>query len=178
MKIFFWISILSSSLAFTKPAEHKHREHGAHEHGAGKLGIAFEGVNGKLDFKIPSESIMGFEYAPKTEKDKKTKAESLALLENKISAMVVFESSLNCKISKEKIDVVKDEEEAKETKAEHSDTIALFNVVCEKSPAGSKISFNFQNFFSGIKDMDVQIIVDNVQKSVEAKKSGTIVELK
>lgn len=172
------IFALSAVFAVTTLAKEKHREHGAHQHGAGTLGIAFEEKKGKLDFKIPSDSIVGFEYTPKTEKDKATKKTQLEKLENNISEMVVFDPTLNCKITKEKIEVVKDQEESKETHSEHSDTFAQFNVLCEKSLTGTKIVFNFQKYFPKIQDLDVQILVGDLQKSVEAKKNGVSVELK
>lgn len=171
------LSALFALSSFAKEKT-KHREHGAHQHGAGTLGIAFDGLKAKLDFKIPSDSVVGFEYTPKTEKDKSTKKTQLDKLENRISEMVVFDSSLNCKITTDKIEVIKDEEESKETHSEHSDTFAKFDISCEKSPAGTKIIFNFQKVFPKIKDLDVQIIVGDIQKSVEAKKDGTTVELK
>lgn len=149
----------------------KHREHSAHAHGAGSLGIAFEGLKGKIDFKIPSDSIFGFEYAAKSDKDKIRRDEGLAKLETKIYEMVVFDSSLNCKIIKDKIEVLAES-------PKHSDTAATYNVTCEKSPVGTEVVFNFQKHFPKIKDLDVQVIVDNVQKSVEAKKNNTKLFLK
>jgi hypothetical protein len=56
--------------------------------------------------------------------------------------------------------------------------VAMFDVTCLKSPAGSKITFNFQKIFPKINDLDVQILVGDLQKAVEAKKNGTTVELK
>ncbi len=151
----------------------KHREHGAHAHGAGTLGIAFEGLKGQLDFKIPSVSIIGFEYTPKTEKDKKIKLQQLAKLENNISEMVQFTPNLHCVITKDKVEVIKDEKESQEAHAEHSDITAIFNINCAQSPAGTELTFNFQKHFPDINDLDVQIIVGDIQKSIEAKKNGT-----
>jgi len=173
------ILIVSAVVSMQVLAKGKaHREHGAHQHGAGTLGIAFEDAKGRLEFKIPSESILGFEYTAKTEKDKKTKEIQLTKLENNIAEMVSFDASLKCQIAKDKIEVVKDENESAEAHAEHSDTMATFNVSCEKSPVGTRIVFNFQKHFPKIHDLDVQIIAGNVQKSVEAKKNGTSIELK
>lgn len=174
------VFILLSLLALNSFSKEKgpHREHEAHQHGAGTLGIAFEENKGRLEFKIPSESIVGFEYTPKTDKDKKTKESQLAKLEGQIANMVVFDSALKCQITKDKVEVVKDEKESAEAHAEHSDVIANFNVGCEKDPVGTKITFNFQKQFPKIRDLDVQIITGSVQKSVEAKKNGTTVDLK
>lgn len=168
------IFILTVSLSIFAKETHKsnqHREHSAHAHGAGSLGIAFEGVKGQIDFKIPSESIFGFEYVAKSEKDKKKRDEGLVKLETKISEMIVFDSTLNCKITKEKIEVVSES-------AKHSETNATFNVTCDKSPIGTEITFNFQKHFPGIKDLDVQVVADNVQKSIEATKGNEKLLLK
>ena len=154
-----------------------HREHSAHQHGAGTLGIAFENLQGKIDFKIPSDSIIGFEFTPKSEKDKKIKAAQLSLLENSIAEIVQFSKDIGCKITKEKIEAIKDEAESKELHAEHSDVVAVFSVNCLKSPLGSKIVFNFQKYFPRISDVDVQVIVGDLQKSVEAKKVATELDL-
>lgn len=150
---------------------HEHREHGAHSHGAGTLGIAFDGLKGKIDFKIPSDSIFGFEYVAKSDKDKKKRDEGLSKLETKISEMLVFEPALNCKITKDKIEVVAES-------PKHSDTVASYNVTCDKSPVGTELTFNFQKQFPKIKDLDVQIVADNVQKSIEANKNNTKLFLK
>lgn len=174
-------------LCLTSFAKEKHREHGAHVHGAGTLGIAFDEAKGTLEFKIPSESIFGFEYTPTKEKDKKAMKDGLEKLETKISEMVVFDSSLNCLITKEKLEVVKekhDGEDADHDKKQdehhggHSETVAIFLVKCDKSPVGTRIVFNFQKFFPRIKDLDIQVLAGAVQKSVEAKKNGASVEVK
>lgn len=172
------LSAFLSVSALAKGKAHHHREHGAHHHGAGTLGIVLEENKGRIELKIPSESIIGFEYTPKTEKDKKTKDTQLVLLENKMGEMISFDASLKCQFSKEKIEVLKDEKESKEGHGEHSDILALFNLDCEKSPVGTKLTFNVQKHFPKIHDLDVQIMAGSVQKSVEVKKNGTSVELK
>lgn len=149
-----------------------HREHGAHVHGSGNLGIAFDDNKGKIDFKIPSESLFGFEHAARTEKDKKAMNEAFAKLEKNISEMIVFEDSLKCQINKDKIEMVP------EGNSKHSSTIAQYSVACDRSPVGSRIVFNFQKFFPHIHDLDVQVLAGSLQKSLEAKQNGVVLELK
>lgn len=171
MKLLSILLIVSLS-SFAKKAEHgSHREHGAHAHGAGNLGIAFEGPNGRIDLKIPSESIVGFEYIAKSEKDKSRRDSAISILEKSIAEMVVFDGSLNCKITKEKIEI-------KAESQKHSDLLADFTVACAKSPVGSEVIFNFQSHFPRIKDLDVEVIVDSIQKSVKAKRNNTRLLLK
>ena len=159
-------------LSLTAAAEDEHRHHGAHNHGSATASLAFDGVNGRLEFKSPSESIFGFEHEAKTDKDKKTQAAGLSTLENKIAQIVVFDSKLNCQFTKDKIEVVKEANE------NHSDTSASFNISCKKTPIGSHITFFFQKFFPKLHDVDLQILADSVQKSAEAKSNGMQVELK
>lgn len=186
------VVFLCAGVAFAhnhKKHSHSHREHGAHQHGAGSLGIAFEGANGKIEFKAPSESIFGFEHEARTEADKKKQQDGLNKLETKIAELVTFDASLNCRISKEKVEVVRENEAAaasqdqksakkKHKHAEHSETVGAFAVVCDKSPVGTDIVFNFQKHFPRLKDVDVQVIADTVQKAVEAKKNGARISLK
>lgn len=175
MKLIMLI-VLFSMNTFAK--KDNHRQLGPHAHGAGTLGIAFEGNKAKMDFKIPSDGIIGFEYTPKTEKDKATKKAQLEKFESKISSMVEFDRTLNCNFKKESLDIVKDLEESKETHSEHSDAFAVFNIDCDKSPAGTKIIFNFQSAFPKINKLEIQVLVGDIQKSVEAVKDGTTIELK
>lgn len=163
MKLFAAILFLAS-MALAKE-KHAHREHGAHAHGAGSLGIVFEGASGHIEFKIPSESIFGFEHETKSDKDKKKKNEALAKLENKFFAMLVLDSALNCKVSKSKIEVIAESNK-------HSDVVADYKVTCDKSPIGTEITFNFQKQFPKIKDLNVQIVLDNLQKSTAVTKNG------
>jgi hypothetical protein len=151
---------------------HEHRHHGAHAHGAGKLGIAFEGANGKIDFKIPSESIFGFEHDAKTKKQKAAKKAGISVLEQKPGSLVIFDPALQCVITANKVEVVK------EKRGSHSDTVAEYTVKCVKSPAGTAITFNFHSEFPRIKEIDVEIVADSFQKAGEVKTSGTRLELK
>jgi|GEM_PF-842065 len=173
MKLFTIILFLTTIALAKKLSKKKHeqRHYHAHEHGAGALGIAFEGLKGHVEFKISSGSIFGFEYAAKSENDKKQRNEALARLEIKISEMLQFEAALNCKIIKDKIEVVAES-------SGHSDVVAAYTVTCDKSPMGSLLIFNFQQQFPKIKDLDVQVIVDNFQKSIEVKSSKTKLVLK
>lgn len=168
MKIVYFI-LLTSSLAFSstkKTTEHRH--HGAHAHGEGSLGLAFDGATGKIDFKIPSESILGFEHKVKTSKDKKKQFDSLDKFDSNVAKMIVFDAALKCQFLKEKLEVVFDSKSSK-----HSDVVAVYNVNCQASPIETTVTFNFKKYFSKIKNIDAQVIVDSLQKSIEISKDGT-----
>ena len=125
------ILLMGSLVSIASAKEHKsHREHGAHAHGAGSLGIAFEGASGRIDFKMPGESVIGFEYAAKSAKDKSRRDAALLLLEKSIAEMIVFDTTLNCRFTKEKIEIIAES-------SKHSSVAAGFNIICTKSPVGT-----------------------------------------
>lgn len=167
-KIIFLITFAFTNLTFAET----HREHKAHQHGAAKMAIAFDDVQGKITLELASEGLYGFEYVPKKEGDKKKQKDGLAKLEKNISHMISFSENLKCIFSKEKIEVNQQEG------GKHSDIDAVFNIKCEKDPIDSELTFNIQKYFPKLKDVDVQILIGDVQKSVEANTSGYKVELK
>ncbi len=189
MKIIFVMSFILTVIQISIPkmvwADHhekKHREHAAHKHGHGHLSIAFDKTIGTIQLNVPSESVIGFEHKAIKDADKKIQQNVFTILESKITDLVSFDSKINCKIKKSKIEMISDKEEAhdggKPLHGEHSEVVANYDVVCEKSPLGTKIIFNWQKYFKKIKELDVQILIDNLQKSMELKKAGESLYLK
>ena len=58
------------------------RQLDAHEHGAAKVMMAMEGKILQLQFEVPSDSLIGFEYSPESEKDRKVFAYAMTILSN------------------------------------------------------------------------------------------------
>lgn len=179
MKTLFiaWMALSLTAFADHKPG-HKseskktpvHREGKAHKHGAAHVAIAFEGANGEIDFDAPAEGIYGFEYAPKTEADKTKQHNSFALMETNIGDMIQFDKDLKCEFSKQKIEI--------EQEGQHADMEAQFKVICQKSPSGTTVVLNFQKTFPKLKEVKVDFIADEVQKSATSTKDGTKLVLK
>lgn len=144
--------------------------HGAHVHGVGHLSLAFDGNKGKIQFEAPSEALFGFEHVAKSKKEIQKKEEGLKKLEEKISDMIIFEDSLKCLIKKDIFEV--------NQVNNHADVVAEFSVSCEKSIQGSSIEFNFQKVFSSLKKVKVDVLVNELQKSMEVKMNGESLGLK
>jgi hypothetical protein len=171
-----------TSVCAGKKKEHRHHE--AHVHGGATLSIAFDQLKGKVEFKAASEGVLGFEYEAKSEKDKKKLSNTVAKFETVIGSMIKFDESAGCSFIKEKIEIVaeKEEHDPKEKghdqhKGEHSDFVANFSVDCKKEIKGTQVTFDFSQF-KGLKDLDVTMLVDDLQKSVEIKRKPITVELK
>ncbi len=149
-----------------------HREHGAHVHGEAKLAIAFDQAKGQIEFKAAAESILGFEHAAKSENDKLKLAETKKKFESTMSEMIRFEEALNCQILPLRVDQFFAAEHSN-----HSDFVASYQVQCSKSPKGSALKIDFSSF-SALKDLDVTVLIDELQKTAEAKGSPIRIELK
>lgn len=173
--VFILTLTLLSVPTYANSKKHEHREHEAHSHGSGMMSLAFDGKNGKIEFKSSAESILGFEYLPKKETDKKILKEATDYFENNSKQLIQLDPSLNCQFTKESIGQVPEENEKKITK--HSDWSARWSVTCDKPLSGSKITFDFTKF-KNLKDLDVTILADSIQKSVEYKGKVLSVELK
>lgn len=160
--------LLPFSALALKKKKSEHREHEAHVHGAASLAIAFDGLKGRIEFKSASEAVMGFEYQPKSTKDKKIFEETVGKFDL-MDKLVQFDSSLDCVFKKEKIEMIPD--------GEHSDFVANFDVTCGKSVLGSSVIIDFTRF-SRLKDLDITVLAGSLQKSVEAKGKPVTIQLR
>ena len=169
------ISVLSlaSALATDKNKNKKgHRHHQAHTHGAGKMSIAFDGLNGRIEFEAAAESILGFEYAAQTDHDKKIVDDAIKTFKQDFSKMVQFDAASGCKIMADKV-----EQKMESKKSNHSNFVASYNVQCQKTLLNTKVKFNFLSH-EHLNDVDVIILVDKLQKNVEITNKESSVDLK
>jgi hypothetical protein len=164
---------LTTVLAMDKAkAKKEHRHHHAHTHGSGKMSMAFDGLNGRIEFEVAAESILGFEYTPKTDKDKKTVANAIKIFQQDFNKMVQFDSALGCVITADKV-----EQKMEGKTSSHSDFKASYYVACKKSVVNSTVKFNFSQY-EHLNDVDVTILADKVQKNFEISNKESSVDLK
>lgn len=169
---YLWTTLLILSalgLAVSAVAKKDHRHHDSHVHGSGKLALAFDDKAGKLEFKVPAESLLGFEHEPKTDKDKKAVENLKTHFESEIANMVALDPQLNCKFKKDKVELVR--------KGKHADFIADFQVQCEKPVLGSSMIFDFAKF-KNLKKLEAIVLAGSVQKTVKVEQKPITLELK
>lgn len=171
-KVLICTTVLVFAAAAANAHSHRHEAKG-HVHGAGKFSITFDKTKGRAELEVPAESILGFEHAPKNDKQKKAYEESMAALETGIAKLVQLDASLNCQFTKDFIGLEKDES-GKQSK--HADYLATFNVTCDKSPVGSKVIVDF-SAYKRLAKLEVTVLADNVVKTVTAKKKPVELDL-
>lgn len=165
-----------------KPSKHRHHE--AHVHGSAKLSIGFDGLSGKVIFEAAAQGIIGFEHKAKTDLEKKQAEDRLKELVSIFPSMIVFDSNLSCQFKQEKIEQIfekTNESEVKNKKeprhGEHSEISATFFVNCQKAILGSKLRLDFTKM-KNLNDIDVTVLVGDLQKSVELKRTPITIDLK
>jgi hypothetical protein len=142
MKMVFLIALLSGRpLMASEPA---------HVHGEGRLNIAFEGQEGQIEVDVPADSVVGFEYEAKTEKDKKKEKDVLDIFESQASELVLLDPKWGCIIHKEKSEIL--------ARGAHRDFEAQYKVRCARPVAAGHIEFNIQNKFPNWKKVKVQVL--------------------
>ncbi|MFA6238678.1 MAG: DUF2796 domain-containing protein [Bacteriovorax sp.] len=154
----------------------------SHEHGALKLGMAVEKNTVDIDMDGPAESFLGFEYAPKTAKEKKLLADLEAKWTKNLEAFIAFDKKLNCKVSEASFKQIIEEKEAAASKKDskesgvHSEIEATAKVVCAANLAGSEVSISLRKIFTHIKKLSVEVLSGET-KSVEITKPVQVFKL-
>lgn len=162
MKIFFILTLAALS-AF---AAH---EKTAHVHGQGSITIAFDKEIGKVEFTAPGHDVAGFEGAPKNQKQKDARANVIQKLGDQVTKMIRFDDSLKCEWSVDHIEI---------GESGHADLDAAWNVTCAKSPIGTTVRLDIQGTFPSLRKVEIIALLDGVQKSSSANKSGSSLVLK
>ena len=141
---------------------HKKAHHHAHAHGAGEVKIAFNNLEGRIEFKVAAESVLGFEYTPKSEKDKGVLSTVVNTFTTDAASMFQFTTDVACVLTADKVEQVS-------TGKNHSYFVSTYNVACAKSVSGTKLNVDLSKY-SKIKNLDVQVLVGT--GSVSAKYKG------
>lgn len=171
-----------SILLFVNPVfskdKHNHHAHakslGAHEHGMVKLEVAVEGKIIELDLDGPAESFIGFEYTPKTKKEKKLFSDAHSLwTKGLLTKLFIIDKKLECSVSDASFKQVIDGDDAKKESGIHSEIEAKAKITCAQNVEGKSILVNVKKDFPHIKKLSIDLIGSET-KSVEAKTTEEI----
>lgn len=147
----------------------------SHEHGSIKLGMAVEKNTVDIDMDGPAESFLGFEYAPKSKKEKKIFADAEAKWTKQLDSLITFDKKLNCKVLETGFKQITEEKEAEHSKKDskesgvHSEIEATAKFQCAANLSGSDVTISLRKAFGHIKKLSVEVI-SGATKSVEITK--------
>jgi hypothetical protein len=158
-------------------AEKRHAE--SHVHGMAQINIVVEGKKVTVEFRTPTEGVMGFEHEARTDAERKKRDVAMKIISDRFNELVILDSKNGCKSGSSKWFIVrgdahdaKDKQRASEApkkSAEHSEVQATHTFECERSPAGTKVSFGVSRLFPEIHEIKVQVLSDAKQTGVTIK---------
>jgi hypothetical protein len=134
---------------------------GAHEHGSIKVGMAVDKNVVEIDIDAPSESFLGFEYKPKTAKEKKIFSDFENKWNKSFDSLISFDKKLNCKV----VDI----NLTHEIEGAHSDIEIKAKLQCAANISGSEVQISLKKVFKNIKKLSVEVISGET-KSIEITK--------
>jgi hypothetical protein len=171
MKSIFFIIGLILSL---KVGGGEHSLH-AHEHGAINVGMAVEKNTVEIAIDGPAESFLGFEYLPKSEKEKQILSDLKTKWTKNFDLFFAFDKKLNCHVTEASFVQVIDEKEAlakikdKKETGIHSDVEAKVKLACVGTLSGTNVTVSLRKVFKNIKKLSIDVISTET-KSIEISK--------
>jgi Protein of unknown function (DUF2796) len=172
----FGTFLLFASVAFA--AEKRHAE--GHVHGVAEINIVVEGKTIVVEFRTPTEGVMGFEHEAKSDAEKKKRDAAIKRVNDRFNDLVVFDKKFGCQSQAGKVTIVQsDSSSGKDKKqgqgdhkksAEHRELRATHNFECQKEPAGSRVRFGVTKVFPEIQEIKIQVLSDAKQSGATIKK--------
>ena len=171
--------LVSVSMAAPAVAQH------AHVHGAARLEISVDQQRVNLRLESPLESLLGFERAPRTEKER-TAVKAMAERFARPDALFVLTPAARCVVGTSRIDApvaglgsksVADAQSTaagkavpggakKSAQADHAELEAQFVFQCEDVAKLQGVEVRLFDAFNGLRQLDVQAVTPLGQKSL------------
>lgn len=172
-------------LAGSTQAQGTKRDLGAHVHGAGKLNLAIEGQTVTMELSAPAHDIVGFEFQPRTDKQKAAVEQATAMLRD-ASKIFTLSPAAGCTVASASAELVfearagpapaaegpfaKDHASANSAEAGHSEFEGRYSFACKNTAALSEIGFPYFKLFPKADEIEAQVIAPKGQRSFEIKR--------
>jgi hypothetical protein len=177
----FVLSLLLLGAQDVSGAEKRHAH--SHVHGAAEMNIVVEGKSVVVEFRAPTEGIMGFEHEAKSDADKKKHDDAVKILKERFAEMVSLEKKLGCTPGAAEVTVARTDAAGKEaggsvkTGGEHREVRARHIFTCQSDPTGSRVRFGVTKLFPNIHELKVQVLSGNNQAGATIKRDKGEVRL-
>lgn len=164
---------MSSIAAMSGPHNHdKHNHQQAHVHGITELQLVM-GVD-QIEFQLasPASNIVGFEYAAKTEDEKKRVLDAKAILSNPASLFNI--NGIRCKTVTSLVNVhgLLSAHHERNKQNTHTEITANYQLSCPSVETVKSIEFRIFSHFPSISQLKVQWVSETEQGQRVLKKSN------
>ena len=162
--------VVSVAAAQTKPHAHHH----AHAHGQGELELSIEKGRIQGMLRVPMESLLGFEHAPKTDAQRAQVSNLRKRLEDP-SNLVAPPTAAGCQPTS----VVAESSMFTGTvKGDHSELVYSFEWNCAKPDQLMNLDLPIFTSHKRLKQLEVSLVVDGRQSSVRRTQKSTNIPLR
>ena len=165
----------------------------AHEHGAVKLDVAVDGSTLTVGLEAPLDSLLGFERAPRNDKERRAAADLLARLRSG-AGLFATDAGAQCSLSKTDVQAPVLEPAAKASTAtkttgpaagadkappkdDHADLDASFEYTCAQPQQLRTLDVGLFQAFGRIQRIDVQVAGPKTQSKATLKRPARVVVL-
>lgn len=164
-------ALLIAAPAFAQH-DHKHdhgHHHHAHVHGVAKLEVAVDGANLSLHLETPLEGVLGFERAPRTDKERAAVAEMRKKLAD-AGKLFAPTTAAQCTLKSVQIDAPTLDTQTLNAKpatgnAEHADLNADFLFTCAQPAKLTGMEVRLFQAFPNMRRIDAQVVSGKGQKA-------------
>lgn len=135
--------------------DHEHHEHGAHQHGVAQLEVAVDGNTLSIHLESPLDNLLGFEHAPRTEKQKQAAKNLLATL-RRSDGLFTPTATAGCALSAGKVEAPVLEGQAGE--GGHADLDADWVYTCAQPGRLTGMKVGLFAKYPGLKRLDAAVV--------------------
>lgn len=131
--------------------------HEAHVHGSATVLLAQDGNRLTLEFDSPLDNLLGFEHAPRTDKQKQA-ARALLDIMQKPDTLLKLNAEADCQLTTVKVVApVLQAAAATATKDEHANLHAEYEYSCTKAAALKSLHLSLFDAFPAIHKVEAQM---------------------
>ena len=162
------IALLSTFPAFAQPDHKHHHHHHAHVHGVAKLEVAVEGGHLSLHLETPLDGVLGFEHAPRNDKERAAASQMRKTLAD---AGKLFLPTTAAQCTLKSVQIEAPTLDAKSTKGndqhadQHSDLNADFVFSCAQPSKLTGMDVRLFQAFPKMRRIDAQVVSGKGQKA-------------
>jgi len=159
-------ALLIAAPAFAQH-DHKHdhgHHHHAHVHGVAKLEVAMDGANLSLHLETPLDGLLGFERAPRTDKERAAVAEMRKKLAD-AGKLFAPTTAAQCTLKSVQIDAAALDAKPATGNTEHADLNADFLFTCAQPAKLTGMDVRLFQAFPNMRRIDAQVVSAKGQKA-------------
>ncbi len=147
--------------------DHKHdhaHHHAAHVHGVAKLEVAVDGGNLSLHLESPLEGLLGFEHAPRNDKERAAASEMRKKLAD-AGKLFAPTTAAQCTLKSVQIDAPSLDTKPASGDAEHADLDADFLFICAQPAKLTGMDVRLFQVFPKMRRIEAQVVSGKGQKA-------------